>query len=61
MDLDLADFRDLLWRRSYRVRRLEGFGEEMLEREIELEEYITHDMALRPQILALILRHAQIR
>ena len=33
----------------------------MLARETELEEYIPRDTALRPQIPALIFRHAQIR
>ena len=40
---------------------LTEFAEEMLARETDLEEYILHDTALRPQIPALILRHAQIR
>ena len=40
---------------------LKEFGEEMLARETELEEYIPRNTALRPQIPALILRHAQIR
>ena len=39
---------------------LKEFGEEMLARETELEEYIPRDLALRPQIPALILRHVQI-
>ena len=37
------------------------FGEEMSERETELEEYIPRDSALLPQIPVLLLRHAQIR
>ena len=40
---------------------LKEFGEEMLVRETDLEEYIPRDASLRPQIPALILRHAQIR
>ena len=40
---------------------MKEFGEEMSARETELEEYIPRDMALLPQIPALILRHAQIR
>ena len=36
-------------------------GEELSERETELEEYLPRDTALLPQILVLILRHAQIR
>ena len=40
---------------------LKEFGEEMLARETELEEYIPRDTDLHPQIRALILRHAQIR
>ena len=40
---------------------LKGFGEEMSARKTDLKEYIPCDMALRPHILALILRHAQIR
>ena len=39
---------------------LKEFGEEILAREMELEEYIPCDLALRPQIPALILGHAQI-
>ena len=34
---------------------LKGFGEEMLAREAELEEYLPPDTDLRPQIPALIL------
>ena len=41
--------------------RLKEFMEEMLARETELEEYITREAALCPQVPALILRHAQIR
>ena len=37
------------------------FGEEILVRETELEEYQPRDAALLPQIPALLLRHAQIR
>ena len=43
---------------------LEGireFGKELLAREIDLEEYLPRDVALLPQILALILQHAHIR
>ena len=40
---------------------LRGFGEEMLARETDLEEYLPRDAALLPQIPALLLRHAQIR
>ena len=40
---------------------LKEFGEELLARETELEEYIPRDAALLPQIPALLLRHAQIR
>ena len=39
---------------------LREFGEEMSARETELEEYIPRDSSLLPQILMLILRHAQI-
>ena len=39
---------------------LKEFGEEMLARETELEEYTPRDSAQRPQIPALILRHVQI-
>ena len=37
---------------------LKEFGEEISEREAELEYYIPRGMALRPQIPVLILRHA---
>ena len=40
---------------------LKEFGEEISERETDLEEYVPHDSALHPQVPALILRHAQIR
>ena len=40
---------------------LKEFGEEMSARETDLEEYIPCDAALRHQVPALILRHAQIR
>ena len=40
---------------------LKEFGEDMLVRNTELEEYIPCDTALRPQISALILQRAQIR
>ena len=39
---------------------LKDFGEEMLARETDLEEYILCNLALRPQVPALILYHAQI-
>ena len=39
---------------------LEDFGEEMLAREADLEEYVPGEAALRPQVPELILRHAQI-
>ena len=39
---------------------LREFGEEMLARETELEEYVPRDSALLPQIPALLLRHTQI-
>ena len=39
---------------------LREFGEEMLARETELEEYLPRDIALLPQIPALLLWHAQI-
>ena len=39
---------------------LKEFGEELSARETELEEYTPRDAALLPQILALLLRHAQI-
>ena len=39
---------------------LKEFGEEMSTRETDLEEYIPQNMALCPQVAALILRHAQI-
>ena len=34
---------------------LKEFGEEMLARETEMEEYVPHESALLPQILALLL------
>ena len=40
---------------------LREFGKELLARETELEEYLPKDATLLPQILALILQHAQIR
>ena len=40
---------------------LKEFGEELLARETELEEYLPQDAALFPQIPALLLRHSQIR
>ena len=40
---------------------LTEFREEMLARETDLEEYIPREAALRPQVPALILLHAQIR
>ena len=39
---------------------LKEFGEEMLTRETDLEEYIPRDAALRPQVPEIILRHAHI-
>ena len=39
---------------------LQNFGEELLARETELEEYIPQDSSLLAQIPALLLRHAQI-
>ena len=40
---------------------LKEFGEELLASETELEEYISRDATLLPQIPALLLQHAQIR
>ena len=40
---------------------LREFGEELSERDTELEEYLPRDASLLPQIPTLILRHAQIR
>ena len=40
---------------------LKEFGEEMLARDTDLEEYIPRDSALCPHIPALILQHMQIR
>ena len=39
---------------------LKEFGEEISTRETDLEEYVPNKAALRPQVPALILRHAQI-
>ena len=40
---------------------LKEFGEEMSSWETNLEDYIPRDRALRPQVPALILRHAHIQ
>ena len=40
---------------------LQNFGEELLARETELEEYTPRDSSLLSQIPALLLRHAQTR
>ena len=40
---------------------LKSFGEELLARETELEEYVPRDASLLAQVPALLLRHAQIR
>ena len=40
---------------------LKEFGEEMLARETDLEEYIPRNTSLRPQVPVLILRNAQIQ
>ena len=39
---------------------LKEFGEEISTRETDLEEYVPNKAALRPQVPALILYHAQI-
>ena len=39
---------------------LKEFWEKMLAREMELEDCIPREAALQPQVLVLILRHAQI-
>ena len=57
---DLVDCQDLLGVDNNPSDGLKKFCEEMSARETDLKKYIPRDTALRPQIPALILQHAQI-